>query len=126
MTNVLVCVTRKDSAKKLIEYGKQFILDDNDKLFIVNIGSYEMYYLNKTEEEQGLDYIYELALKAGADIKVIRSNNAGESLFNYIKENEISRVVIEESKQLRGLKRIDSLIEEAGMSVKCDYIAIEP
>ena len=126
MTNVLVCVTRKDSAKKLIEYGKQFILDDNDKLFIVNIGSYEMYYLNKTEEEQGLDYLYELALKAGADIKVIRSNNAGESLFNYIKENEISRVVIEESKQLRGLKRIDSLIEEAGMSVKCDYIAIEP
>ncbi len=126
MTNVLVCVTRKDSAKKLIEYGKQFVLDDNDKLFIINIGSYEMYYLNKTEEEQGLDYIYELALKAGADIKVIRSNNAGESLFNYIKENEISRVVIEESKQLRGLKRIDSLIEEAGMSVKCDYIAIEP
>ena len=126
MTNVLVCVTRKDSAKKLIEYGKQFVLDDNDKLFIINIGSYEMYYLNKTEEEQGLDYLYELALKAGADIKVIRSNNAGESLFNYIKENEISRVVIEESKQLRGLKRIDSLIEEAGMSVKCDYIAIEP
>lgn len=125
MTNVLVCVTRKESAKKLIQYGKDFIKDENDNLFIVNIGSYEMYYLNKTEEEQDLDYLYELALKAGGDIKVIRSNNAIESIFNYIREHEISMVVIEELKQIRGLKRIENKTEEAGMSVRFDYISIE-
>lgn len=125
MTNVLVCVTRKESAKKLIQYGKDFIKDENDNLFIVNIGSYEMYYLNKTEEEQDLDYLYELALKAGGDIKVIRSNNAIESIFNYIREHEISMVVIEELKQIRVLKRIENKTEEAGMSVRFDYISIE-
>ena len=125
MTNVLVCITRKESAKKLIQYGKDFIKDENDNLFIVNIGSYEMYYLNKTEEEQDLDYLYELALKAGGDIKVIRSNNAIESIFNYIREHEISMVVIEELKQIRGLKRIENKTEEAGMSVRFDYISIE-
>lgn len=125
MTNVLVCVTRKESAKKLIQYGKDFIKDENDNLFIVNIGSYEMYYLNKTEEEQDLDYLYELALKAGGDIKVIRSNNAIESIFNYIREHEISMVVIEELKQIRGLKRIENKTEEAGMLVRFDYISIE-
>lgn len=125
MTNVLVCVTRKESAKKLIQYGKDFIKDENDNLFIVNIGSYEMYYLNKTEEDQDLDYLYELALKAGGDIKVIRSNNAIESIFNYIREHEISMVVIEELKQIRGLKRIENKTEEAGMSVRFDYISIE-
>lgn len=125
MINVLVCVTRKESAKKLIQYGKDFIKDENDNLFIVNIGSYEMYYLNKTEEEQDLDYLYELALKAGGDIKVIRSNNAIESIFNYIREHEISMVVIEELKQIRVLKRIENKTEEAGMSVRFDYISIE-
>lgn len=125
MTNVLVCVTRKESAKELIQYGKDFIKDENDNLFIVNIGSYEMYYLNKTEEEQDLDYLYELVLKAGGDIKVIRSNNAIESIFNYIKEHEISMVVIEDLKQIRGLKRIENKTKEAGMSVRFDYIPIE-
>ena len=122
--NVLVCITRKKTADKLIEYAEKFICDENDKMYIVNIGSYEMYYLNKTEENEDLDYLYEKALEQGADIKTIRSNNVVESLFNYVKLKEISQIVIEEKKELRGLKNLEVKLKKEGIDIACDYVEI--
>lgn len=124
MKNVLVCITRKEAADKLIKYAEKFIRDENDKMYIVNIGSYEMYYLNKTEEDEDLDYLYEKALEQGADIKTIRSNNVVESLFNYVKLNEISQIVMEEKKELRGLKNLEVKLKADDIDVVCDYVEI--
>lgn len=112
MNNVLVCVTRKETADILLKTGSEFVTEEVNKMYIVHIGSYEMYYINKTEEEEDLDYLYEKALEYGGDLKIIRSNNVPVSLSNFIKEHDVKKIIIEDAKELRGLKRLESLVKE--------------
>ena len=51
MNNIMVCVTKEETVDTLIEYIYRNWGNEDNKIYFVHVGSYEMYYMNKTEEE---------------------------------------------------------------------------
>lgn len=125
MSNILVCITKKNEAAVLADEGKNRLQSEEDKLFIVNLCSYETYYMNPENRETSLDHLYVKAVEAGADFKMIRSNDILRSLYNYITENHIDEVIIEDTGEFRMLKKIeDMLVSEGYENVKCTFLEV--
>ncbi len=106
MNNILICTEKKEDIDELINTGISFVKDEFDKAYLVNIGSYEMYYMNQTEEGEELDYIYRKALEFDMRVKVLRSNDVAKSLIDFIQENHITHVVMEKNKIIRELNEL--------------------
>lgn len=125
MNNIMVCVTKEDAIDTLIEYVYRSWGNEENKIYLVHIGSYEMYYMNKTEEEEELNYLYEKALLCGGDVSILRSNKYLESVAKFIEKNNISRVIIEDTRELRQLKNLESyVLENMGRGIECTFLTI--
>ena len=122
MTNILVCVTRKPEAAILADAGMELLNSEEDKLFIVNLCSYETYYMNPETRDSGLDHLYAKAVETGADFRMIRSNNILRSLYNYIIEKDINEVIIEDAGEFRVLKGLEKMLSDNGYdNVNCNF-----
>lgn len=122
MTNILVCVTRKPEAAILADVGMELVNSEEDKLFIVNLCSYETYYMNPETRDSSLDHLYAKAVETGADFRMIRSNNILRSLYNYIIEKDINEVIIEDAGEFRVLKSLEKKLSDNGYdNVNCNF-----
>lgn len=125
MNNIMVCVTKEETVDTLIEYIYRNWGNEDNKIYFVHVGSYEMYYMNKTEEEEELNYLYEKALLCGGDVSVLRSNKYLESVAKFIEKNNISRVIIEDTRELRQLKSLESyMLKNTGRGLECIFLTI--
>ncbi len=125
MNNIMVCVTKEETVDTLIEYIYRNWGNEENKIYFVHVGSYEMYYMNKTEEEEELNYLYEKALLCGGDVSVLRSNKYLESVAKFIEKNNISRVIIEDTRELRQLKSLESyVLKNTGRGLECIFLTI--
>lgn len=125
MNNIMVCVTKEETVDTLIEYIYRNWGNEENKIYFVHVGSYEMYYMNKTEEEEELNYLYEKALLCGGDVSVLRSNKYLESVAKFIEKNNISRVIIEDTRELRQLKSLESyMLKNTGRGLECIFLTI--
>ena len=122
MTNILVCVTRKPEAAILADAGMELLNSEEDKLFIVNLCSYETYYMNPETRDSSLDHLYAKAVETGADFRMIRSNTILRSLYNYIIEKDINEVIIEDAGEFRVLKGLEKMLSDNGYDkVNCNF-----
>lgn len=112
MANILVCIGGNKAADALINEAKKYVKGENDKLFIVNINSYETYYISGHDNDKELEHLYLRAVEAGADFKMIRSNDIVKSVCKYIEEKEIDRVIVEDTGELRSLKQLKKVLAE--------------
>lgn len=121
---ILLCIyDRKNLDFMLSEVSSE--RGEEDELTILNIASYDMYYLSKSEEEVSLEYIYEKAVDSGARVRVLRSNNICRSVLDLIDEWEITHVYIEERGELRELRNIEKKLAECvKREVKCQYLKV--
>lgn len=121
---ILLCIyDRKNLDFMLSEVSSE--RGEEDELTILNIASYDMYYLSKSEEEVSLEYIYEKAVDSGARVRVLRSNNICRSVLDLIDEWEITHVYIEERGELRELRNIEKKLAECvEREVKCQYLKV--
>lgn len=121
---ILLCIyDRKNLDFMLSEVSSE--RGEEDELTILNIASYDMYYLSKSEEEVSLEYIYEKAVDSGARVRVLRSNNICRSVLDLIDEWEITHVYIEERSELRELRNIEKKLAECvKREVKCQYLKV--
>lgn len=125
MNNIMVCVTKEETVDTLIEYIYRNWGNEENKIYFVHVGSYEMYYMNKTEEEEELNYLYEKALLCGGDVSVLRSNKYLESVAKFIEKNNISCVIIEDTRELRQLKSLESyMLKNTGRGLECIFLTI--
>ena len=100
-------------------------ISDKDNLVILNIASYDMYYLNKTEEEDSLSYLYEKAVQYGAMVKVIRTNDLYRSVVNFIEAADITDVFIEKRKEFRALSALDKYVnEDREGKIRCTFLTV--
>lgn len=126
MKNVLVCVTKQATANQVIDYAVSQYSVDEAKLHIVHIGSYEMYYMNQTEEEEELSYLYERAVSCGAALEILRSNNYLESIGKIIAQKDISHVIMEDVRELRQLKSLESHVKKYNLEreIQCTFLTV--
>jgi len=99
MKNVLVCVTQQKTCDRLIRYGKELLEGEGGEFFIVHIAHYEFRFLGESEEGEALEYLYQKSLEYGANLTVVRSNNVLATLVSMVEKNDISIVVMGESRE---------------------------
>ena len=122
MTNILVCVTKKPEAAILADAGMELLNSEEDKLFIVNLCSYETYYMNPETRDSSLDHLYAKAVETGADFRMIISTNILRSLYNYIIEKDINEVIIEDAGEFRVLKGLEKKLSDNGYDkLNCNF-----
>ena len=121
---VLICVLDGKYLDKILEDVKDYV-DEGDSLVILNIASYDMYYLNKTDEDDSLGYLYEKAVEYGAMVKVIRTNDIYRSLVNYIENEDVKDIFIEDRREFRPLHMLDKYVKESREGkIRCTFLNV--
>ena len=110
--NVMVCVTQQKTCERLIRYGHDFLGGDDGELFIIHVANYEFKFLGNTKEGEALEYLYQKALKYGANLTVVRSNHVLDTLVDLVEKNKITHVVLGESGEMRNESNIIMQFEE--------------
>ena len=121
---VLVCVLDGKYLDDILKKVKDHV-EEGASLVILNIASYDMYYLNKTEEDDSLGYLYEKAVEYGAMVKVIRTNDLYRSLINYIETEDVKDIFIEDRREFRPLHGLDKYVKEKGEGkIRCTFLNV--
>jgi K+-sensing histidine kinase KdpD len=95
----MVCVTQQKTCDRLIQYGREFLGNEDGELSIIHVAHYQFKFLGNTKEGEALDYLYEKALEYGASLTVVRSNHILDTLIDQVKKEHVDYVVIGESRE---------------------------
>ena len=102
MSRIMVCVTKQKTCRRLIEYGKTLKTSDDDAMHIVHVAGVDYNFLGDSEEGRALDFLYEKAREAGADLLVLKSDDVLETLSGVVKDNRIDKIVVGASREEKG------------------------
>lgn len=92
--NILVCVTKQDTAKHLIEKGMKMKVGQEGELFILHVTKKDIQHL--AEE---IDYFYTICKSYDAGFGVIHSDSIIKSIVKYVKERDIDKIVLGMTRQ---------------------------
>ena len=71
---VMVCVTRQKTCERLIRVGKKLVNGSEGELVVVHVSRVGDNFLGSNDEGEALDYLFQEAKNAGANLTVIRSD----------------------------------------------------
>ncbi len=96
-TNVMVCVTKQKTCERLIHNGSDYIEKEGDTLYVVHVVNTDESFLNKQNDGEALEYLFEVSKKAGADLTVLRSNDIPRAMIDFALDNNITHVIMGKS-----------------------------
>lgn len=94
LKNVMVCVTQQKNCERLIRAGYEKIIEDKDKLFIINVVSENDTFLNTSSDGDALEYLFGVSSEVGANLTVIRAKDVIGAMCEFAKKHEITHVVV--------------------------------
>lgn len=92
--NILVCVTKKETAKELIERGMKLKSSHEGELFILHVTKKEIHHLSRE-----IEYFYSLCKSYDAEFGVIHSDNVIKSIIKHVKEKDIDKIILGVTRQ---------------------------
>lgn len=93
METIMVCVTKQKTCQRLIDYGKGLMTSPEDSMHIIHVAESDYNFLGDTEEHRALEYLYEKAREAGAELTVLKSDDVVGTLVQIVEQNDITKVV---------------------------------
>ncbi len=126
MKKVMVCVTQQKNCDRLIKYGSGLLEDseENGELLIVHIAHYDFKFLGKSSEGDALEYLYQKALEHDANLTVVRSNNVVQTLIDTAEKNEVTTVVIGETKNYKNSANMVDVVKDKLRSKDIELIVV--
>lgn len=97
MNRIMVCVTGQKTCQRLIDYGSGMREHEDDKLFVIHVAPENYRFLGNDKEGEALEFLYQKAREAGAELTVERSSNVMSALIRLVDRNQINQVVVGES-----------------------------
>ncbi|MDY6038745.1 MAG: universal stress protein [Eubacterium sp.] len=94
MENIMVCVTKQRNCQRLIDYGKKLMRDESDSIHIIHVTGSDYNFLGNSEEHKALEFLYEKAREAGAQLTVLKSDDTIATLCLLTQEHKITKVVV--------------------------------
>lgn len=94
METILVCVTKQKTCQRLIDFGKQLMTSPDDSMHIIHVAESDYNFLGDSEEHRALEYLYDKAREAGAELTVLKSDDVVGTLGHIVEKNEITKVVV--------------------------------
>lgn len=93
----MVCVTGQKTCQRLIDYGSQLREHADDRLYVIHVAPENYRFLGNDREGEALEFLYQKAREAGAELTVERSSDVMRALIRLVDRNEINQVVVGES-----------------------------
>ncbi len=119
----MVCVTQQKNCDRLIQYGNDFLGDEEGELFIIHVAPYEFNFLGNSKEGEALEYLYEKALEFGANLTVVRSNDIIDTLSDLVVKNQITHIVVGQSGAIESNSNLVKKLEKK-ISANADLVVI--
>ncbi|MGO1367987.1 MAG: universal stress protein [Senegalia sp. (in: firmicutes)] len=94
---IMVCVTQQKNCERLIKFGNDSIKENKDGLYVIHVVNENDTFLNKNNDGEALEYLFGVSKAVGANLTVIRSKNLSEAIIKFIKEQDITHIVMGES-----------------------------
>ena len=113
MSRIMLCVTKQKTCQRLIDYGKSLMTSDDDTMHIIHVSGIDYNFLGDSEDGRALDYLYEKAREAGADLLVLKSDDVLETLAGIVKDNKIDKVVVGASHEEKGFDGFNENLRNA-------------
>lgn len=124
LKNIMVCVTQQKTCERLIMAGYEKILNEKDKLFIINVVNQNDTFLHTTSDGDALEYLFGISRNVGADLTVIRAKNVIDAMGEFAKRHKITHIVLGVSPHGGGVddhpiaKRLKEIVPN------CEYIIV--
>lgn len=92
--NIMVCVTQQRTCERLILNGYNNLKSPKDKLYVIHVVSENDKFLNKSNDGEALEYLFQVSKKSGADLTVIRAKEVIKAIGNFAKNKKITNIVM--------------------------------
>ena len=92
METIMVCVTKQKTCQRLIDYGKQLMTSPDDSMHIIHVAESNYNFLGDSEENRALEYLYEKAREAGAELTVLKSDDVVGTLGALVESGFLYRL----------------------------------
>ncbi len=102
MKHIMVCVTGQKTCQRLIDYGSKMKENTDDKLFVIHVAPENYRFLGHDQEGEALEFLYQKARDAGAELTVERSGDVMATLVRLVDKHEIDQVIVGESGEIDG------------------------
>ncbi len=93
MATIMVCVTKQKTCQRLIKFGKLAMMP-GDELHVVHVASYDYNFLGDSEENRALEFLYEQAREAGAELTVLKSNDTLGALCQLARDKHVDKFIM--------------------------------
>lgn len=93
MKNIMVCVTLQNTCHNLIEYA-QSLKEEGDRLFVLHVAKNGHTFMGAADEAATLEFLYGVSQQANADMTVLHSDNVANTIYQFIKANDIHTVIL--------------------------------
>lgn len=93
MKNIMVCVTLQNTCHNLINQA-QALQEEGDKLFVLHVSKNGQSFMGAADEAATLEFLYSITQKINADMTVLHSDNVVNTIYQFIKDNDIHTVVL--------------------------------
>lgn len=92
--NILVCATKQDTVKRLIEKGIELKDTIDGTLFVLHVTQKEI-----TNFAHEVQFLYDTCKGYNANFGVVHSDSIIKAITDYIKANHIQKVILGETRQ---------------------------
>ncbi len=89
----MVCVTLQNTCHNLINQA-QALQEEGDKLFVLHVSKNGQSFMGAADEAATLEFLYSITQKINADMTVLHSDNVVNTIYQFIKDNDIHTVVL--------------------------------
>ncbi len=122
---IMVCVTQQKSCERLIDYGVTRISSKNDELHVVHVVKENWKYFGQLEEEDALEYLFDVSKKSSAQLSVIKASDIEKTLSDFAKKNKITHIIMGASnEQSEQQNMINRLQEATQIEVKFEIVPV--
>nr|MDD6336315.1 universal stress protein [bacterium] len=92
--HVVVCVTTQRSCVRLIQAGAEQAKQEGLPLSVVHVATGDQPWLGADNPDEVLDFLFQQSSAAGADMTVIRSQDAAQAIADFARQNGARYLVL--------------------------------
>ncbi|MCT4595998.1 MAG: universal stress protein UspA [Anaeromicrobium sp.] len=111
--NIMVCVTQQKTCKRLIKKGVKIRDEHDGDLFVIHVAKEGCHFLNKEEDGDALEFLFDVAKSHGASLTVVRAQDVLGTLRDLAVKNEIDLIVLGESYENKQEKNMVNMLEDS-------------
>lgn len=117
---VLVCVTGQKTCERLILQGSAMAKSSGAEMTVLHVAKKGFHFLGNPHEGEALEYLFEQARKANAEMLVLRNDDFVKCITQYAKKHGVTHMVIGSPETPSGknlLQRLDKELPDVCIAV---------